>query len=97
MRPDLTDAQRAKVEESRKWFAEHKHEWGTEAAPDLGERMRDQDLTNAYLLRHPEDVRLMEELEAMSDEEFEALDDLTDEQWRAKFPWYFAAHAANPD
>ena len=97
MRPDLTDAQRAKVEESRKWFAEHKHEWGTEAAPDLGERMRDQDLTNAYLLRHPEDVRLMEELEAMSDEEFEALDDLTDEQWRAKFPWYFAARAANPD
>ena len=97
MRPDLTDEDRAWVEESRKWFAEHKHEWGTEAAPDLGERMRDQDLTNEYLLRHPENIRLMEELEAMSVEEREAYLVMPEEQRRAKFPWYFAAHDANPD
>ena len=90
---ELTEEQKAR----RKWLAEHEHEWGTEAAPDLGERMRDQDLTNAYLLRHPENVRLMEELEAMSDEEFEAVLAMTEDELSAKFPWYDAARAANPD
>ena len=97
MRPDLTEKQRAKVEASRKWYAEHGHEWGSEASPDIAERMRDHELTSAYLRRHPENIRLMEELKAMSDEEFEALDDMTEDQWREKFPWFFAARDANPD
>ena len=33
MRPDLTDEERAQVEASRKWYAEHGHEWGSEASP----------------------------------------------------------------
>ena len=90
---ELTEEQKAR----RKWLAEHFHEWGTEASPHLAERMRDEAITSDYLLRHPENIRLMEELEAMSDEEFEALDDMTEDQWREKFPWFFAAHEANPD
>lgn len=90
---ELTEEQKAR----RKWLAEHEHEFGTNVSPGLAARMRDQDLTNAYLLRHPENVRLMEELEAMSDEEREAYPDMTEEQRRAKFPWFFAAHDANPD
>ena len=97
MRPDLTEEERAQVEASRKWYAEHGHEWGSEASPDLAERMRDEAITSDYLLRHPENIRLMEELEAMSDEEFLAYRDMPEDQRRDKFPWFFAAHDANPD
>ena len=97
MRPDLTDKERAQVEASRKWYAEHGHEWGSEASPDLAERMRDEAITSAYLRRHPENIRLLQEIQSMTEEEREALDAMTEDQRRAKFPWFFAAHEANPD
>lgn len=95
MRPDLTEEERAQVLELRKWWEEHKHEFGTNPSPGLAERMRDQDLTNAYLREHPENVRLMEELKAMPDDEFLAYLDMPEDQRRAKFPWFFAARDAN--
>ena len=96
MRPDLTEEERAWVLESRKWWEEHKHEWGTEAG-DLAERMQEQAITSAYLREHPENLRLLEELQAMTDEEREAFRAMTDEEFRAKFPWYYAARDADPD
>ena len=96
MRPDLTEEERAQVLARRKWWEKHKHEWGTEAG-HLAERMQEQTITNAYLREHPENIRLLGELQAMTDAEREAFQSMTDEELRAKFPWYYAARDADPE